>query len=124
MKQRMTKRKKRGFSLMELLVVIGITGILMAMAAPKYEGMIRKAQEMEQKSYIREALNYVDLHNLENSSGRIALTATLASTKDVITHEEYSKILGKINYKNTTIGNLELFVNGEGGALTPDGESP
>ncbi len=42
------KNKKKGFSLVELLIVLGISSILMAMSAPKYQGIVGKANELEQ----------------------------------------------------------------------------
>lgn len=40
------KNKKKGFSLVELLIVLGISSILMAMSAPKYQGIVGKANEL------------------------------------------------------------------------------
>ncbi|HBW12700.1 MAG TPA: hypothetical protein DEF30_02590 [Proteiniclasticum sp.] len=70
------KNKKKGFSLVELLIVLGISSILMAMSAPKYQGIVGKANELEQRAYIREALNYVDVYNLE-ASAKIEESKTL-----------------------------------------------
>lgn len=114
-------KKKKGFSLVELLIVIGISGILMAIAAPKYQGMIDKAKEVEQKSYIRETLNYVDVYNLNKTgTDKIAETATLteANTKLQISSTAEAKadlttLLEDINYDENTIANLRLYVEGE-----------
>ena len=101
-------KSKKGFSLMELLVVIGISGILMAISAPKYQGMIDKAKEVEQKTYIREALNYVDVYNLDSVD--ILETATLTEAQAKINSSELTTLLGKINYNDKAISALRLFV--------------
>jgi len=101
-------KSKKGFSLMELLVVIGISGILMAISAPKYQGMIDKANEVQQKTYIREALNYVDVYNLDSID--IPETAKLTEAEETIKSSELTTLLGKIDYDDKTISALRLFV--------------
>ena len=101
-------KSKKGFSLMELLVVIAISGILMAISAPKYQGMIDKAEEVQQKTYIREALNYVDVYNLE--SVKIADTAVLSATKTAIDSTDYTELVGKIVLSDKTIKSLKEYI--------------
>ena len=52
-------RKSRGFTLMELVVVIAIIGILVAIAVPSYQGQLRKGRRADAQAYI------MDLANLE-----------------------------------------------------------
>lgn len=59
-------RKKKGFTLVELLIVIAITGILMSVAAPKYSGMIERAKGVQNQSHAREIVNCVDIYNAEH----------------------------------------------------------
>ncbi len=107
----MTKRnKKRGFSLVELLIVIGITGVLMAMSAPKYQGMVEKAKEMEQRSHVREALNYIDIHNLENTKideGTLLKEVSVSGTG-------FTEVLADIeeDYLKATVAQLRKFADG------------
>lgn len=62
------KERKKGFTLVELLIVIAITGTLMAIAAPKYSGMVDKANKVQAQSYAREIINYIDIYNAENTN--------------------------------------------------------
>lgn len=105
---------KKGFSLVELLIVLGISAILMAMSAPKYQGMVEKAQDLEQRSYVREALNYVDVHNLECPvDERISDTVSLPNVSFQGEEEEvYRKLMGKLvaPYNTATIGVLREAV--------------
>lgn len=104
---------KKGFSLVELLIVLGISAILMAMSAPKYQGMVEKAQDLEQRSYVREALNYVDVHNLECPvDKRISDTVSLPNVPFLGEEEVYQKLMGKLvaPYDTATIGVLRVAV--------------
>lgn len=57
--------KKKGFTLVEILIVIAISGILMAMSAPKYGGMVQTAERLKEKSEEREIVMLVDFYNAE-----------------------------------------------------------
>ena len=108
----MNKRnKKRGFSLVELLIVIGITGVLMAMSAPKYQGMVEKAKDMEQRAHVREALNYIDIHNLENA--KIAESTVLKEVTGV--GSGFTEVLADIEdeYLSKPVSDLRKFADGD-----------
>ena len=113
------KKKKRGFTLVELLIVIGISGVLMAMSAPKYQGIVGKANQMEQRAHVREALNYIDIYNLEASED-LGEDITLKSVTVKLTSNTdkagFSEVLAKIDqpYKNKKISELRLFAEGKG----------
>lgn len=57
--------KKKGFTLVEILIVIAISGILMAMSAPKYGGMVQTAERLKVRSEDREIVMLVDFYNAE-----------------------------------------------------------
>lgn len=105
------KKRKRGFTLVELLIVIGISGVLMAMSAPKYQGMVEKANAMEQRAHIREALNYIDIYNLETSAKIKEETLLNAVT---IESGDFTAVIGKISAENQgkSISSLRLIAEG------------
>lgn len=105
------KKGKRGFTLVELLIVIGISGILMAMSAPKYQGMVEKANAMEQRAHIREALNYIDIYNLETTV-KIAEDTKLSAV--TIESGDFTAVIGKISVENQSKSISILRLMGEG----------
>ncbi len=50
-------RKDRGFTLIELIVVVAIVGILVAIAVPSYQSHLRKGRRAEAQSVLLDAAN-------------------------------------------------------------------
>lgn len=97
-------KKKKGFTLVELLIVIAITGILMAVAAPKYSGMIERANNIKNQSYAREIVNYVDMHNAEYPNSIINEDDTL----DTIVAKESFKVDDDFTEAKEKLSKLEF----------------
>lgn len=76
--------KKKGFTLVEILIVIAISGILMAMSAPKYNGMVQTAERLKAKSENREIVMLIDFYNAEYATD-IPETATMTDVAAITT---------------------------------------
>ena len=59
-------RTQRGFTLLEMMVVIAIIGLIAALVVPQIMGHMDKARAKTTKLQIRELENAVDLFKLEN----------------------------------------------------------
>ncbi|HVE11809.1 MAG TPA: type II secretion system protein [Elusimicrobiota bacterium] len=116
----MVKSAKRGFTLIELMIVVAIIGILAAIAIPKFAELIRKSNEGASKGNlgsIRSALSIyygdmegqypTDLMTLTNNGKYLA---TMPNAKAPNYHNDTSSVVGQVSandgagwsYNNTT----------------------
>lgn len=119
-----TKKKKKGFTLVELIIVIAIIAILAAIAIPKF-GSIKT--DANAKTDIATAKNIATLVSKEIASDNIDISTDLAATKisllpkkgsttDKINIEEELDGKSKTSaggdfYVEITGGNVEVFTD-------------
>jgi prepilin-type N-terminal cleavage/methylation domain-containing protein len=83
------KRNEAGFSLVELMIVVGIIGILASLAMPKMQVFMAKARQSEAKGKLANVFALQQSYFTENNTfGTIAqiglnVTAPTATDKDV-----------------------------------------
>ncbi len=66
--KRQTKKVERGYSLLELLVVLAILGLIIAIAAPRLIGYFEASKAKTAKIQISNLSTAMDLYYLSNSS--------------------------------------------------------
>lgn len=83
---------KKGFTMLELLMVVIIIGILATLAVPQYMSFIEKARAAEAMSTIGAIRTAENLYKLENGTyaGSIDLLAIEAPTSGSATYWTYS----------------------------------
>jgi type IV pilus assembly protein PilA len=121
--QKHTLNKKKGFSLIELLIVIAIIGILTAIAVPMYNSYVTKAKTAEayaflgsDKTYVAEQINAKGI-----TSGGVLLTTIFGTTGGAKTGKYGSVVVatagGAITY--TFDSNAGSALDGGTVTLTP-----
>lgn len=106
------RRKKKGFTLIELVVVMCIIGILASVLIPQISGYITEAKKLKVLDQSRSIVMAVESYNLKSKS-KVSGSATINSIK---TKTEISKYLKDVNLENlndtTTIQECYDIVNG------------
>jgi general secretion pathway protein G len=68
-------RRARGFTLIEMVVVVAIVGILAAAARPVFELSLRRTKELELRQSLRTVRMAIDAYKRAADEGRIAVAA-------------------------------------------------
>lgn len=71
----MKKEKAKGFTLMELLVVLAIIGILVAIAVPSYDAYLRRGSRAAAQSFMMEVSNKQAQYLLDARNYAVGATA-------------------------------------------------
>ena len=105
------KKKQQGFTLIELLVVIAIIGILSAIAVPKYQVYVKKAQLTSDIASVRNFQVMVDEAILSNSGSELDSSALVNFLGNSAVEGPSTKATndeGKVGVVATTGGEVTL----------------
>ena len=101
-------KNNKGFSLVELIVVIAIMAILAAVAIPTFAGFITKANKAADEDFAHNVEYAVELALAAENKDVVAITIQMDKTNKTIEKLEY-----KLKDDNTTYVVLGGTVNGD-----------
>ena len=76
---KLLKKNEKGFTLMEMLIVVAIIAVLVAIAIPTFTGQLEKSRQATDVANIRAAYAEANVNYLSNGTKGEATTPTLKS---------------------------------------------
>ncbi|PJF39909.1 MAG: type IV pilin protein [Phototrophicales bacterium] len=125
------RRQQKGFSLVELMVVIAIVGVLLAIAIPSFQGQGIKTRRADGQAKLLEIQGNMERYIFDNNTYPSKLSLMSAySSDEVLSDEGHYKVKIKAATSSCPItscyvllatpqgeqakdGNLELYSNGK-----------
>lgn len=88
-----TASRTRGFTLIEVLIVVAILGIVAAIAFPSYQDSVRKSRRSDGMALINQVMQAQERYFIENATYTTDLTELgYASASNIDSAEEYYKV--------------------------------
>ena len=106
-------RKMRGFTLVELLIVLLILGILIGLAVPRYLASIEKAKETTFCSNVRNVVSAIEAWRMDTGTTAYPETATFLNN-NIIQSASYFSQPPENPYTNATLTAQAGLPTGDG----------
>ncbi|MGI6072137.1 MAG: type IV pilin protein [Lachnospiraceae bacterium] len=111
----MKKMNKKGFTLMELLIVVAIIAVLVAISIPIFNNQFEKAREATDAANIRAEIANVTIHWMENSTETSkTVTVTQKSANWKINGDASTMNIGGIDVAAKTSGEYTIAITADG----------
>lgn len=105
-------KRRKGFTLIELIVVIAVLGILAAVAVPKYSGMKDKAREAVDLENMASMQRAVDLYYAEHDKypgSEANLKDAIEAILDEVPEPQQKEVIFGMDDTGTDKGKVQIF---------------
>ena len=123
MLSKLTHKKEKGFTLIELMIVIAIIGILAAIAIPQFSAYRQRSYNSAAQADLKNAATAQEAYFVDNSTYASAIGDLAGTTYGFYTTEKVTtSVLGATNEGYTmesyhSAGNKTYFLEGPGGSV-------
>lgn len=94
-------KKQKGFTLIEMIIVVLIVGILGAIALPSYKDYVRKARRTEAQGVLEGLAQAMEQHFTQNSTYLTTITGSAPKSPDI--YPTQAPIDGAVKYYNLVV---------------------
>ena len=118
-------KKNKGFTLIEVMIVVAIIGILAAIAYPSYDEYVKRGNRAEGQAFLNEVAARQERYFSQNNKYAASASVSTLPTTTVSETGKYTLSLGTDNgytltatqqFNDTKCGNLTLNAIGDKGA--------
>ena len=105
-------KKRKGFTLIELVIVIAILGILAMFAVPKYQGLVREARSAEARAQLGTVRSALSIYYAKNHGKFPASIDGSLFSEGTVPYVEITDTAGNVLKNNNVAG--AATCNGDG----------
>jgi prepilin-type N-terminal cleavage/methylation domain-containing protein len=101
------KRQRKGFTLVELAIVIAILGILAVVAIPKYQGMVDEARSAAAKAQLGTVRSAIAISYAKNKGNFPGTTGGIPATGNLFDGTIFADgVIPSVDIKTSNISNV------------------